>query len=56
MIGTKIPGMDMISFGPTIENPHSPSERILFPPSESLGSSGQLVERRKIGPGFLLDE
>ncbi|GAK60722.1 aminoacyl-histidine dipeptidase [Candidatus Vecturithrix granuli] len=28
MIGTKIAGMDMISFGPTIQNPHSPSERI----------------------------
>lgn len=28
MIGAKIPGMDMVSFGPTIQNPHSPSERI----------------------------
>jgi dipeptidase D len=23
-----VPGMDMISFGPQIENPHSPDERV----------------------------
>jgi dipeptidase D len=28
IIGEKFPGMDMISFGPTIENPHSPDERV----------------------------
>ena len=28
IIGAKYEGMDMISFGPTIENPHSPDERI----------------------------
>lgn len=28
IIGEKFPGMDMISFGPTIKNPHSPEERI----------------------------
>ncbi len=28
IIGAKNEGMDMISFGPTIENPHSPEERI----------------------------
>ena len=28
IIGEKVPGMDMISFGPTIENPHSPDERV----------------------------
>ncbi len=28
IIGEKIPGMDMISFGPTIEFPHSPDERV----------------------------
>jgi len=26
IIGEKIPGIDMVSFGPQIENPHSPSE------------------------------
>ncbi|MFC1726654.1 beta-Ala-His dipeptidase [candidate division KSB1 bacterium] len=28
IIGSKYPGMDMISFGPTIKNPHSPDEMI----------------------------
>lgn len=28
IIGDKYPGMDMISFGPTIKNPHSPDEKI----------------------------
>jgi dipeptidase D len=28
IIGAKYDGMDMISFGPTIKNPHSPDERI----------------------------
>ena len=28
IIGEKYPGMDMISFGPQIENPHSPAERV----------------------------
>jgi dipeptidase D len=27
IIGEKFPGMDMISFGPTIEHPHSPEEK-----------------------------
>ena len=27
IIGAKIPGMEMISFGPTIVSPHSPKER-----------------------------
>ncbi len=28
LIGETVPGMDMISFGPTINNPHSPSEEV----------------------------
>ena len=28
LIGDKIPGMDMISFGPTLRGVHSPDERI----------------------------
>jgi len=31
ILGAKYPGMDMISLGPTIENPHSPEERINIP-------------------------
>jgi len=31
IIGAKKQGMQMISFGPTIENPHSPDERLYIP-------------------------
>jgi dipeptidase D len=31
IIGEKYEGMDMISFGPTIEDPHSPNERLFIP-------------------------
>lgn len=31
VIGSKYEGMDMISFGPTIKNPHSPDERLYIP-------------------------
>ncbi|TGC07469.1 aminoacyl-histidine dipeptidase [Methanolobus halotolerans] len=31
VIGSKFPDMDMISFGPTIKNPHSPDERLHIP-------------------------
>lgn len=34
IIGSKYPGMEMISFGPTIRNPHSPDEKIDI---ESIG-------------------
>ena len=28
IIGATVPGLDMISFGPTLESPHSPAERV----------------------------
>ena len=31
LIGERFPGMDMISFGPDVEWPHSPSERLSIP-------------------------
>jgi dipeptidase D len=31
IIGENYPGMDMISIGPTIQNPHSPEERVSIP-------------------------
>ena len=31
IIGEKYDGMDMISFGPTMEDPHSPNERLFVP-------------------------
>jgi len=34
IIGEKYPGMDMISFGPQIEFPHSPDERVRIPSVE----------------------
>lgn len=36
IIGSKYDGMDMISFGPTIKNPHSPDEKINI---ESIGKT-----------------
>jgi dipeptidase D len=34
VIGDKVPGLDMISFGPQIEAPHSPDERVSVPTVE----------------------
>jgi dipeptidase D len=34
VIGDKIPGLDMLSFGPQIEDPHSPDERVSIPSVE----------------------
>jgi dipeptidase D len=34
IIGDIYPGLDMISLGPTMENPHSPSERLYIPSVE----------------------
>lgn len=31
IIGATVPGLDMISFGPTLRSPHSPAERVLIP-------------------------
>lgn len=31
IIGANIPGLDMISFGPTLRSPHSPDERVYIP-------------------------
>jgi dipeptidase D len=36
VIGEKYPGMDMISFGPEIQHPHSPDERINVPSVEKF--------------------
>ena len=40
IIGEKCPGMDMISFGPTIEFPHSPDERVKI---DSVGRFWKLL-------------
>ena len=31
VIGAKYPDMEMISFGPTMKNPHSPDEKLNIP-------------------------
>jgi dipeptidase D len=36
ILGEKFPGMDMISFGPTIQHPHSPEERVHIPSVENF--------------------
>jgi len=36
VIGDRYPGMQMISFGPTIRNPHSPTERLHIPSIEPV--------------------
>jgi dipeptidase D len=36
IIGERYPGMDMISFGPTIKFPHSPSEKVHIPSVEKF--------------------
>ena len=36
IIGDLYPGMEMISFGPTIRNPHSPDERLHIPSVEKV--------------------
>jgi dipeptidase D len=36
IIGEKYPGMDMVSFGPWIEHPHSPEERVHIPSVETF--------------------
>jgi dipeptidase D len=34
VIGDKVPGLDMVSFGPQIEARHSPDERVSIPTVE----------------------
>ena len=41
IIGSKYPGMEMISFGPTIKHPHSPDERVEI---ASVGKTYRYVE------------
>jgi dipeptidase D len=43
VIGEKYPGMQLISFGPTIENPHSPNERVKIPSVQNFWSYLKLI-------------
>ena len=41
--GEKYPGMQMVSFGPTIVDPHSPNERVQISSVESFWNYLKLV-------------
>jgi dipeptidase D len=43
VIGEKYPGMEMVSFGPTIVDPHSPNERVQISSVESFWNYLKLV-------------
>ena len=43
VIGEKYPGMQLISFGPTIVNPHSPNERVKIPSVQNFWSYLKLI-------------
>jgi dipeptidase D len=53
VIGDKVPGLDMISFGPQIEAPHSPDERVSIPTVERFWKLlvGMVDELSKPGAG-----
>ncbi len=36
LIGAKVPGMEMISVGPTLRNPHSPDEKLFIPSIDKM--------------------
>jgi dipeptidase D len=40
VIGARVPGLDMISIGPTMQHPHSPSERVNVP---SIGRAWEFL-------------
>ena len=46
LLGEKIPGLDMVSFGPQIEGAHSPDERVHVPSvARFWGALGQVLDR-----------
>ena len=51
VIGTKVPGLDMLSFGPQIEFPHSPDERVSIPTVERFWKLLVSVLDELSGPG-----
>ena len=51
MIGDKVAGLDMISFGPQIEAPHSPDERVSIPTGERFWRLLVGVRRRAVEAG-----
>jgi hypothetical protein len=56
LIGEKYPGIDMISFGPTMTAVHSPEERIFVAPSPGSGALRPSRGRRPAVKAFILLE
>ncbi|MFO7972740.1 MAG: hypothetical protein R6U40_13460, partial [Desulfobacterales bacterium] len=51
VIGAKYPGMEMVSLGPTVQNAHSPDERLHLPSLEKTsGSTGPERRGRDLKP------
>ena len=51
VIGSKVPGLDMLSFGPQIEFPHSPDERVSIPTVERFWKLLVALLDELSGPG-----
>ena len=51
VIGDKVPGLDMLSFGPQIEFPHSPDERVSIPTVERFWQLLVVVVDEMSDPG-----
>lgn len=50
LLGEKVPGLDMVSFGPQIEGAHSPDERVHIPSVERFwGALKEILERMSAG-------
>ena len=46
LLGERVPGLDMVSFGPQIEGAHSPDERVHVPSVERFwGALGEVLKR-----------
>ena len=46
LLGERVPGLDMVSFGPQIEGAHSPDERVHVPSVERFwGALGEVLDR-----------
>lgn len=46
LLGEKVPGLDMVSFGPQIEGAHSPDERVHVPSvARFWGALGEILDR-----------
>jgi len=54
ILGRNYPGMDMISFGPTIKNPHSPDEKVNIPTVQKFWKYLLLYIGKYSGKGIII--